>query len=328
MKAWVYARYGPPSDVMRLAEVPRPEPGPGEVLLRVEAVGLNGSDWEITAGTPLYSRIFGTFRPQHPTLGSDIAGVVQAVGAGVTRFGAGDRVFGDTFERWGGFAEYLTAPADKFVAIPEGMSFTTAAALPQSGTNGWQPIEDAHLTRDQSALILGACGSAGPYAIQFAKRAGARVTAVDRAEKLDLAREAGADEVLDYRETDVTRLPDRYNLILDYFATRSFFAYDRLLAPGGRYFFFGGHMRLLLALTALGGPWGRRRGKTFRLEAVHQTPERQARLAELVQAGEIRPMIGATVSFEEIPRALETLRAGMGRGKTVVVFGAARGQAS
>ena len=132
MKAVVRTRYGPPEE-MRLAEVERPVPGDGEVLVRVRAVSLNLSDWETLVGRPAYARIGGPFRPRDAILGSDIAGVVEAVGPGVTRLRAGDEVFGDNLEKKGGFAEYAVAREKALAVKPAGLSFVDAAALPQSG---------------------------------------------------------------------------------------------------------------------------------------------------------------------------------------------------
>lgn len=305
---------------MRLVDLPRPDPAADEVLIRTRAVGLNGSDWEITTGYPLYSRIFGTFRPRISTLGSDVAGVVEAVGPDVTKFKTGDRVFGDLFERWGGFAEFLTAPEDKLLPIPEDMDFVTAAAIPQSGTNALQPMRDASVSADGKVLIIGACGSAGPYAIQLAKLAGADVTAVDKGQKLGLATELGADHTVDYQTEDVTKRQGRYDLVLDYFATRSFFAYRRILAPTGSYYFFGGSVRALVLLLTLGRLFSRPDGQTIKLEAVTQSVEKQAEIATLLSSGKLRTAIGATYPFEQIPDALEKLRAGTAQGKLVILF--------
>jgi len=320
MKAFEYYRYGPPLKVMTLVDKPLPQPGPGEVRLRLHAVGINGADWEITAGTPLYSRIFGLLRPRNPTLGSDIAGVIDAVGPGVTEFKTGDAVFGDVFAIWGGFAEAAVVPADKLLPIPEGMSFTTAASFPQNGTNALQPIRDADLQPGHNVLILGACGAAGTLAIQLAKRAGATVTAVDKGIKLDLARDLGADLVIDYQREDVTKRAERYDLILDYFACRSFRAYRRIMTPNGKYFFFGGSVTALYKMLMFGWLYARKGGQTFKLEAVEQSLDKQREMADLIAKGTIKPVIGGTYPFKDIPQALERLRMGDAAGKLMVTF--------
>jgi NADPH:quinone reductase-like Zn-dependent oxidoreductase len=320
MKAYRYTRYGQPADVLEEVDLPEPVPAAGEILVRMKAVSLNGSDYEITTGYPIYSRIFGILRPRFQVLGSDVAGVVEAVGPGVSAFAVGDRVFGDVFERWGGFAEYLTAPADKMLMIPDGMTFATASALPQSGTNALQPIRDAGLTQGQRVLINGACGSAGPFAIQLAKAAGAHVTAVDRSEKLDLASALGADEVIDFQTQDFTDGSTRYDLILDYPGSRSMRAIRRVLAPRGIYMFFGGSMKALASVLTLGTILSRKGGPTYKLEAVTQTVEKQAEIAGLVQSGALRAVIDRTYPFDDLPDALTRLGKGEARGKIVVTF--------
>ncbi len=320
MKAFEYYRYGPPLKVMKLVDKPTPEPGPGEVRLRLHAVGVNGSDWEITAGTPLYSRIFGPLRPRQPTLGSDIAGVVDAVGPDVTRFKPGDAAFGDVFGTWGGFAEACIAPADRLLPIPKGMSFPTAASFPQNGTNALQPIRDANVQVGQKVLILGACGAAGTLAMQLAKQAGATVTAIDKGIKLDLARELGADLLLDYLHEDVTKRAERYDLILDYSSCRSFLAYRRIMTSTGKYFFFGGSAGALGKLLVFGRLYTRKDGQTFRLEAVEQTLDKQREMANLIAKGTIKPVIAGTYRFKDIPQALERLRAGDAPGKLMIAF--------
>ena len=321
MQAYSYRRYGPPREVLSRVDLPVPTPGPGEVLVRLDAVGINGSDHEIVTGSPLYSRVYGPIRPRHPVLGSDIAGRVEACGPGITGFRVGDRVFGDVFERWGGFAEYLTAPAEMLLQLPVGLDPVTAAALPQSGTNALQPIrDDASLAPGERVLINGACGGAGHLAIQLAKAAGAHVTAVDRASKLDLAAEVGADTLIDFETTDFTEGSEPYDLILDYFATRSPRAYRRVLTPTGTYMFFGGTMKALWSLLTIGLLTSRKNGRTFKLEAVTQTRARQADMAGMVAKGDIRLALDRTYPFDRLIDALEQVGRGEVRGKVVVVF--------
>jgi NADPH:quinone reductase-like Zn-dependent oxidoreductase len=240
MKAVVYTRYGPP-DVLRLADVETPTPKDDEVLVKVSAVSLNASDWEVLRGKPLYSRLSGPFRPRKHVLGSDIAGRVEAVGSGVTLFEPGDRVFADILSRMGGFAEYVCASESALARIPDGMSDEVAACLPQAGAIALQGIrEKGRVEPGLDVLINGAGGGSGMYAVQLAKLHGALVTAVDNGEKLEFMRSLGADHVIDYTREDFTRNGHRYDLILDVAAYRSAFAYQRSLKPGGRYLYVGG----------------------------------------------------------------------------------------
>ena len=250
MKAMVRKVYGPP-DVLALTEVEKPMPKEGEVLVRVQATSLNASDYEILRGKPLYGRIFGFFTPKIRILGSDVAGMVEAVGQGVTRFAPGDAVYGDIFESWGGFAEWVSVPQGMLRPKPESMSFEQASAMPQSGTLALQGLSDKGQVRPgQAVLINGAGGSGGTFAIQIAKVLGAEVTGVDNAQKLELMRSLGADHVIDYAEEDFTRNGRRYDLILDLVGHHSVFDFKRALSPAGRYFVVGGAMKLIFGVRS------------------------------------------------------------------------------
>ena len=227
MKAVAYTRYGPP-DVLRLTEVDTPVPKDDEVLVRVQAVTLNASDWEGLRGRPLYSRVMGPFRPRGHILGSDIAGRVEAAGPSATQFKPGDDVFADVFSHMGGFAEYICVPQSLLAHMPTGMTYEQAAALPQAGAIASQGIGDkGHVQPGDKVLINGAGGGSGMYAIQLAKLQGAEVTGVDNAEKLEFMRSLGADHVIDYSREDFTSNGHTYDLILDLAAHRSVFAYNR-----------------------------------------------------------------------------------------------------
>jgi len=210
MKAVVYQRYGPP-EVLALTDVTTPVPRDNEVLVKVHAVSLNASDWEGLRGKPLYARIMGPFRPRHRILGSDIAGRVEAVGPDATLFRPGDDVFGDILRYMGGFAEYVCVPQSVLAALPPGMTYEEAAAIPQAGAIALQGIQDrGRVQPGQRVLINGAGGGSGMYAIQLAKLHGAEVTGVDNTEKLESMRSLGADHVIDYtRDAHHRTLPGR-----------------------------------------------------------------------------------------------------------------------
>ena len=263
MKAVVYSRYGPP-EMLRLEEVDRPVPKDNEVLVQVRAVSVNASDWEILRGKPLYSRIGGPFRPRYRTLGSDIAGRVEATGPGVTRFRPGDEVFGDNLSLMGGFAEYARAAEKSLALKPTGMSFEVAAAIPQAGVIALQGIRrKGNVQPGQRVLINGAGGGAGSFAVQLAKVAGAEVTGVDGTAKLDFLRSLGADHVVDYTHEDFTRTGEHYDLVLDVIAHRSVFDYRRAIAARGQYLYVGGSVSTLLQILTMGlliGRQGRQEG--------------------------------------------------------------------
>ena len=315
MKAVVYDRYGPP-EALRVEDVPRPSPGPAEVLVEVVSVSVNLSDWECLRGSPLYARIGGLRRPARPTLGSDIAGRVAAVGPGVTRFGVGDEVYGDNLDRKGGFAEYAVAPESALAPKPADLTFDAASTIPQAGPIA---LQGTALVRPGSrVLINGAGGGSGAFAIQLAKRAGAHVTGVDNAGKLDFMRARGADEVIDYATDDFTRGGRRYDLVLDLVAYRSVFAYRRALAPGGRYLCVGGTVRTLLRVLSIGTIAGRLTGRRIGVLVVKLGPEHFGPVADLCVAGDVEIDIDRTFGLEDVPEALRTVGEGRALGKVVI----------
>ena len=204
MRAVVYDRYGPP-EVLRVDEVQTPSPAAGQVLVRVATTSVNLSDWETLRGSPLYARLGGLRSPARRTLGSDIAGWVDTVGPGVTRFRPGDEVYGDNLALKGGFAEYAVAAESALAHKPAELTFAEASTIPQAGAIARQGTDGAAAGR--RVLVNGAGGGSGSFAIQLAKRLGAHVTGVDNASKLEFMRSLGADEVIDYRGEDFTRSP-------------------------------------------------------------------------------------------------------------------------
>jgi NADPH:quinone reductase-like Zn-dependent oxidoreductase len=314
VKAVVYDRYGPP-DVLRVEQVPTPTPGSGQLRVEVVATSVNLSDWECLRGVPLYARIGGLRAPAHRTLGSDIAGRVSAVGEGVTRFDVGDEVYGDNLRLMGGFAEYALAPESVLAHKPEALSFAEAATLPQAAAIAEQGL--AGVSADQRVLINGAGGGSGSFAIQLAKRAGAQVTGVDNAGKLGFMRSLGADEVVDHRRQDFTRLGP-FDHVLDLVAHRSVFAYRRALARGGGYRCVGGSMSTLLRVATIGALLGRLTGRRLGVLAVKQGPERFEPVAERCVVGEVQIHIDRTFGLDEVPQALAYVGEGRALGKVVV----------
>lgn len=314
MKAVVYDRYGSP-DVLRVTDVPVPEPGAGQVRLQVAATSVNLSDWECLRGSPVYARIGGLRRPPRRTLGSDIAGVVDQVGPGVSRFRPGDEVYGDNLWHKGGFAEYALAPKKVLAAKPAGLSFAEAATIPQAGAIALQGTAAAAVSR---VLINGAGGGSGSFAIQLAKRLGAHVTGVDNGAKLEHMRSLGADEVIDYRQQDFTQTARPYDLILDLVAHRSVFAYRRALAPGGRYRSVGGSVGALVRVLTVGAVVGLLTGRSLGVLGVNQGPTHFDPLAQLCVSGEVRIPIDRTYPLDDVPAALACVGEGRALGKVVV----------
>ena len=319
MKAVVYTRYGPP-DVLRLMDVQAPVPKDDEVLVRVHAVSLNASDWEVLQGKPLYSRLGGPFRPRHHILGSDIAGRVVAAGRNATRFDPGEDVFADILSSMGGFAEYVCVRETALAQMPAGLTYDHAAALPQAGAIALQGIQDkGRVQPGHKVLINGAGGGSGMYAIQLAKLRGAEVTGVDNGEKLGFMRSLGADYVIDYTRDDFTTNGRTYDLILDVAAHRPAFAYQRSLTPGGRYLYVGGSVATLLQVLLIGPLIGRAEGKKIRLLAVRLGAQHLAPLVELCQAGKVATVIDRRYPLSQVPQALQYLGEGHAKGKVVVI---------
>jgi NADPH:quinone reductase-like Zn-dependent oxidoreductase len=318
MKAIVYTEYGPPG-VLQLEEIEKPTPKDDEVLIKVQAVSVNRSDWEGLIGKPLYARIGGLRRPRRRILGSDIAGRVEAVGANVEQFQPGDEVFGDILGYMGGFAEYVRAPENRLALKPASMTFEQVAAIPQAAVIALQGIRDkGQVQPGQQVLINGAGGGAGTFAVQLAKLYGAEVTGVDNTGKLDFMRSLGADHVIDYSREDFTKNGKQYDLILDLIAHRSVFAYKRALRPNGSYFFVGGSVATLFQTLLLGPLVGRTAGKKMRILAVQPNLEDMVYITELYEAGKVVPVIDRRYPLSEVAEALRYLGEGHAGGKVVI----------
>jgi NADPH:quinone reductase-like Zn-dependent oxidoreductase len=245
MRAILRRKWGSP-DVLELGEAERPALADDRVLVRVRASSVNKADWHALTGTPLLARpmLGGILKPKARQLGTDFAGVVEAVGNDVTDVKTGDEVFGG---RDGAYAEYVAAIA--YAPKPANVSFEEAAAVPVAGLTALQGLRDhAHLQPGQHVLINGASGGVGTFAVQIAKALGAHVTAVCSTRNVELVRSLGADRVIDYTKEDFTRGGDRYDALLDISGSKSFRRCRRVLKPGAPIVVIGGH--------AGGGPFG------------------------------------------------------------------------
>lgn len=318
MRAIVYEQYGTP-DVLHLTELATPAPTADEVLIKIYAVSVNGSDREGLIGKPFYARLGGLLRPGHPILGSDIAGQVESIGKNHTAFKPGDEVFGELPGYHGGFAEYVCTHGRTLALKPAQLTFEEAAAIPQAGVIALHGIRaKGQVQPGQHVLINGAGGSAGSFAIQLAKLDGAEVTGVDHTGKLDFMRALGADHVIDYTREDFTTSGTQYDLILDLVAHRSVFAYQRALKSTGTYFFVGGSVATLFQILLL-GPWIRRTtGRNLRLLAVPQNRNDLIAITELCEAGKVVPVIDRRYPLSEVPAALRYVGAGHAKGKVVI----------
>jgi len=319
MKAVVYKHYGS-ADMLHLADLPKPVPRGHEVLIRIHAVSINGSDREALTGSPAYVRMGGLLRPRHPVLGSDIAGRVEAVGPNHTGFTPGDEVFGELPGYCGGFAEYVCTHGKTLMRKPAGLTFEQAAAIPQAGVIAFNGIvKKGQVQPGQSVLINGGGGSAGSFAIQLAKLHGAEVTGVDHTHKLDFMRALGADHVVDYTRDDYSRSGKQYDLILDLIAYRSITHSARALRPGGTYFCVGGSTRVLLHALLLGRVIRMTRNRNVRVLVVPQNREDLISVTELCETGAIAPAIDRVYPLRETAEAFRYIEEGRAKGKIVIL---------
>lgn len=315
MLAIVYYHYGSP-DELAPTEVPKPEAGPGQVLVRVRATSINSWEWDLLTGKPFAFRIAGLLRPKFTIPGADVAGVVEAVGPGVTRFAVGDEVFGELSSvGWGAMAEYVAAPETRLVKMSPKMRFEEAAALPQAGVLALRAFEDGPtLTADSRVLINGGGGGAGTYAIQLAKSRGAHVTAVDSGRKQDVMRQAGADRVLNYETEDFTTCGEHFDLVVDMMLNRPVKHIARVLKPNGRLAVMGGSPRALLSLATL----GRLQKHTMQLVIAEPTVPLLEELRVAYDAGILKPLIDRSFPLQQAAEAYRYFGAGQVRGKLVI----------
>ena len=308
-------RYG--SIVVR--DVERPSPGAGEVLVRVHALSVNPVDWYGFGGRPYLARpMMGLRRPRSGDLGSDFAGIVESLGDDVADFRPGDEVYGCR----GRFAEYVVA-GTAVARKPANLSFEEASAVPVAALTALQGLRDhGGLQQGQKLLVNGAAGGVGTFAVQIGKALGAQVHAVCSTRNVDQTRTLGADRVFDYTRDDFTRGGERYDIVLDSAGNRSWAAMRRVLTPNGTVVLVGGPRRkrllgplghvLRIKLAAI--PGGRR--AVFFI--AKPNGEDLATLRDLIEAGQLRPVIERRYELDEIAEAMHTMSDGHARGKIVV----------
>ncbi|MDH3763785.1 MAG: NAD(P)-dependent alcohol dehydrogenase [Gammaproteobacteria bacterium] len=321
MKAIVFTRYGSP-DYLELREVPKPVPADDEVLVRVHASSVNSWDWEFLQGTPFVNRLmYGLMKPKagKRSLGSDIAGIVEAAGSSVTSFQPGDAVFGDLWDNWGGFAEFACAPESALQPKPPNISFEQAAAVPQAGVLALQGLrKSGQLEPGQKVLINGGGGGVGTFAIQLARLAGAEVTGVDNRHKQAVMRSLGADHVIDYEQMDFYRSGELYDLIVDCQCFRSMFDNLRALKPHGNFAMVGGSIPRVYQLWLFGLVLPLT-GETRKLELVAEGPNKGlAELGALLARGDLRPVIDSCYELSAVAEALHYFGKGRHRGKIII----------
>ena len=317
MKAIVRYSYGSP-DVLELKEIDKPMVEDDQALIRVRAASVNPADWRILRGTPFVLRLagYGMLKPKNPVGGSDVAGVVEAVGKNVT-LRAGDEVFGSC---GGSFAEYVSVAADHLLRKPANLTFEQAAAVPLAATTALQGLRDTgQLRAGQTVLVIGASGGVGTFAVQIAKALGAEVTGVCTTRNVEMVRSIGADHVIDYTHEDFTKGEHRYDLIFQLAGTSSPSECRRALTPKGT-----------LVLSSGEGPDS---GVGRMFTAMMSSPFVSQRLVswvasmknadlltlkELIEAGKVKPVIDRTYALGETADAIRYIEEGHTCGKVVI----------
>ncbi|MCU4163814.1 NAD(P)-dependent alcohol dehydrogenase [Carboxylicivirga caseinilyticus] len=320
MKAVTYSKYGGPEQ-LTLKEVMLPTPKEDEVMIRVKSASINSRDWDMLTGRPkIYRLLFGFPKPKYPIIGTDIAGIVEGVGENVTEFKTGEKVYGANPDGgYGAFAEFITLPQNKVIHIPANMSMNEAAAIPEAGLLAYQALNyNGAIRPGQSVLINGAGGGAGTYAIQMAKAMGALVTAVDSGEKSQAMIDLGADQVLDFKQTNFASGNDKYDLIIDFVATRSFFNVRKKLNAKGAYVAVGGKVGKIISLSLLSLLLPKSKAKKVSILAYVMNKSQLAEINEMYLQGQIKPRIDKVFSLSDTANAMKYFSEGTFIGKIVI----------
>lgn len=320
MRAAVYRRFGPP-DVVHIEEVPKPVPGPDEVLVKVHASTVSAADYRsrsrnVPKGLGLPTALaLGVFRPRRRVLGMDVAGVVEAVGTGVTSFRPGDEVIAMLGSRFGGHAEYVCLPRDGAItAKPRNMTFEEAVTLVFGGTTAHAFLNRAGIKPGARVLINGASGAVGTAAVQLARQQDARVTGVCSVANRELVTALGAERVVDYAREDFMIEGQSYDVIMDCVGNAPFERAAACINPGGA---------LLLVISDLKGillaPWrSRRSGKLVTAGNVDNTADDLAFLVDLAESGRFQAVIDRTYDLADIALAHRFVDEGHKKGNVVL----------
>jgi NADPH:quinone reductase-like Zn-dependent oxidoreductase len=325
VRAAIRDRYGPP-EIVQIADIPKPEPVDDQIVVKVLASSINRADLDSLYARWGFLRLFlGLRAPRNQRLGADVAGIVEAVGPQAKRLKPGDEVFGDVFSHgYDAFSEYSVAPEKAFATKPAELSLQEAATMPHSAIlalQGLRKRDGSTFHEGARVLVVGASGSVGPFAVQIAKARGAHVTAVARADKHDLVRALGADELIDYESVDYTRDGRRYDWILDVNAHHSLLRWRHSLRPGGTYYAQGSDSAAWFAKTLFQGPALRLTTRQKMALMLHWKPfdlDDVDTLKRLVSEGRLKPVVDRSFPLDRIAEALRYFDDGHARGKVVI----------
>lgn len=323
MKAVTFNKYGPP-EVLRIQDIDKPVPQDNEVLIRMRAVAVNTGDCELRSPKIpnliwFFVRLyFGLFKPRKKVLGAYLSGEIESVGKTVERFKSGDTVFACSGPRFGAYATYICLPEDDAIALkPGNMTFEEAATVPL-GLDALHFLGKASLKPEQKVLVNGAGGGIGTIAVQIAKQSGAEVTAVDRAEKLDMLRSVGADYVIDYKQEDFAENGQTYDVIFDLVGKGSYSRCIKVLQENGCYL-----------LANPDGLWPMIRGlwtsivtnKKVISQFASATADDLNVLKELIEQGKLKSLIDKTYGLEQVVEAHRYVETGQKKGNVVLTLG-------
>jgi NADPH:quinone reductase-like Zn-dependent oxidoreductase len=321
MKAIVQTDYGS-TEKLKLTEIDRPTMPDNGVLVQVQAASVNSGDWHLMRGTPFLSRLMfgGILKPKIKILGMDVAGRVAAIGKNVTEFQIGDEVFGDLSEcGFGAFAEYVCATEAALVLKPAQVSFEQAATVPAAALAALQGLRDyGQIQPGQRVLINGAASGVGSFAVQIAKLFGAEVTAVCGTQKLEMMSSIGANHIIDYTQSDITKNSQQYDLIFDVAAYRSVFDYLPMLTPEGAYVLVGGSTTRLFQVMLFGSLISKLSQRRVKCLVSRPNQADLVILRDYLAAGKIVPFIDRQYSLREVPAAIQHLEQRQVRGKVVI----------
>jgi NADPH:quinone reductase-like Zn-dependent oxidoreductase len=320
MKSILHTKYGS-FDVLAYGDVEKPTPKDDEVLVKVHAAAINSGNMFSVSGKPIIARMAsGLLKPKYLNPGSDVAGLVEAVGENVTQFKTGDAVFGDNQRGgFGTYAEYVCVPENELALKPGNINFKEAAATPQAALVALQGLRDmGQIQAGQKVLITGASGGNGTFAVQIAKAFETEVTAVCSARNIELVRSLGADHVIDYTQEDFAQNGEQYDLIIAMGGYRSLTDYERALRPEGIFVWAGGQLKGLFE-TMLLGSWVARKGNKKLISLSHQPSQDDlVYMAGLMEVGKVKPVIDRCFPLEKTAEAFRYYAAGHMQGKVVI----------
>ncbi|MGJ8527947.1 NAD(P)-dependent alcohol dehydrogenase [Maritalea sp.] len=318
MQAITSRTYGGP-EVMKLEQVERPEPRLNQVLVKVAATSINPYDWHFLRGSPFLIRLAesGLFAPKNIVLGADVSGTIEAVGKNVTAFKPGDEVFGDIGV--GGFAQYAVCAPNRLSLKPQNVSFADAGVVGIAGLTALQALRDwGQVKPGQKVLINGASGGVGTYAVQIAKQLGAEVTGACSTANVELVRSLGADHVIDYKKTDFTQEPTKYDVIIDLAANRSIGDIKRAMLPKSVWVLVGLNIKNMLMVGLFGRWLFTESGKNAVLKIAEVLPEDLKTLGNMLAEGDVRPVIDRSYALKDTPIGVEYVETMRAKGKVAI----------